>query len=290
VLSLSKHRAQRWSLRQAQAERSVCVDQFSKSIEAVMREAAERAIRPRFQALAAHEISEKAADDFVTVADREAEEILAEGLARLLSEAAIVGEEAAHADAGLLERLSDPLCWIIDPLDGTHNFAHGKPPFGVLVALAENGVATGGWILDALSGRFCHAFAGQGAFVNGERVHARTTGRQPPVAAISLLFADAGRRESLKTHIAPHYAVVDIPRCAAEQYPRLVLGENDVSIFERTYAWDHGAGVLFVNEAGGKAARPDGSPYRVDGHFERGLIAAASPALWDELATRMATI
>ncbi|MFC3174739.1 inositol monophosphatase family protein [Novosphingobium bradum] len=266
------------------------MDSLSRAVEAVMREAAERAILPRFQQLAAHEISEKAADDFVTVADREAEEILAEGLARLLADASIVGEEAVHFDASLLDRLSDPLCWIIDPVDGTHNFAHGKPPFGVLVALAENGVATGGWILDVLSGRFCHALAGQGAFVNGEPVRARTTGIEPPVAAISLLFADPVRREALKTHIAPHYTLADIPRCAAEQYPRIVLGENDVSIFERTYAWDHAAGVLFCNEAGGKAARPDGSLYRVDEHLAPGLLAAASPALWDELAERMAGI
>jgi len=265
-------------------------DSLSRSVEAVMREAAERAIRPRYQVLSAHEIDEKAADDFVTVADREAEDILAEGLARLLPEATIIGEEASHADPALLGRLGDPLCWIIDPLDGTHNFAHGKPPFGVLVALAENGVATGGWILDVLSGRFCHALAGNGAFVGGEAVRARTTGIEPPVAAISLLFADPARREGLKTHIAPHYTLADIPRCAAEQYPRIVLGENDLSIFERTYAWDHAAGVLFVNEAGGKAARPDGSAYRVDGHFVPGLLAAASPRLWDQLAERMASL
>ena len=264
------------------------MDELSQGVAAIMREAADKAIRPRYQSLAAHEITEKAADDLVTVADREAEEILAEGLARLLPEASIVGEEAVHFDASVLNRLSDPLCWIIDPVDGTHNFAHGKPPFGVLVALAENGVATGGWILDVLSGRFCYAIAGKGAWVNGEPVRARTTGREPPVAAISLLFADPARREALRTQIAPHYTLADIPRCAAEQYPRIVLGENDVSIFERTYAWDHAAGVLFLNEAGGKAARPDGSPYRVDEHFAPGLLAAASPALWDELAGRMA--
>jgi fructose-1,6-bisphosphatase/inositol monophosphatase family enzyme len=56
-----------------------------------------------------------------------------------------------------------------------------------------------------------------------------------------------------------------------------VLGVNDLSIFERTLAWDHAAGVLFVNEAGGKAARPDGSPYLLDRHLEPGLIAAATP-------------
>jgi fructose-1,6-bisphosphatase/inositol monophosphatase family enzyme len=63
---------------------------------------------------------------------------------------------------------------------------------------------------------------------------------------------------------------------------------NDVSIFERTLAWDHAAGVLFVNEAGGKAARPDGRPYRVDQVGQKGLIAASSAALFDAMAERLA--
>jgi fructose-1,6-bisphosphatase/inositol monophosphatase family enzyme len=121
-------------------------------------------------------------------------------------------------------------------------------------------------------------------------VLARPSGKQPPIAAISLVFADPARREALKTHIAPHYTLVDIPRCAAEQYPRIVLGTNDITIFERTLAWDHAAGVLLLNEAGGKVARPDGRPYRVDEHLQPGLIGAASPTLWDELAGRMAAL
>ena len=263
---------------------------LTPAVLAVMQEAAQRAILPRYQALAAHEVDAKAADDVVTVADREAELILAEGLARLLGEATIVGEEAAHADPALLERLGDALCWIIDPVDGTNNYAAGKPPFGIMVALAEAGETRAGWIYDPLSGRLCHAHRGGGAFVDGEQVSARSTGSVPPVAAISLVFMDQTRREAMKAHIAPHYALVDIPRCAAEQYPRLVLGVNDVSIFERTLAWDHAAGVLFVNEAGGKAARPDGRPYRVNEAHLPGLIGAASPVLWDKLAARLASL
>jgi fructose-1,6-bisphosphatase/inositol monophosphatase family enzyme len=265
-------------------------DALTREVHAVMQLAAERAILPHYQQLAAHQIVEKAADDVVTVADGEAEAILAEGLARLLPEATIVGEEATHADPSLNDRLGDALCWIVDPLDGTNNFAAGKPPFGLLVALAEAGETIAGWIFDPLSGRFCHAERGKGAFVDGERIFARTTGAQPPIAAISLVFADPARRAALKAHIAPHYTCVDIPRCAAEQWPRLALGINDVSIFERTLAWDHAPGVLFLNEAGGKAARPDGSPYRVDEHLLPGLLGAASPALWDQLAVRMAAL
>jgi fructose-1,6-bisphosphatase/inositol monophosphatase family enzyme len=264
-------------------------DSLTEAVYGVMHDAATRAIAPRYQTLNAADIIEKATDDLVTIADKESEAILAEGLARILPEAAIVGEEAAHADASVLDRLSSDLCWIIDPLDGTNNFAAGKPPFGVLIALSQGGETIGGWIYDVLSGRFCHARLGEGAYVNGERITARTTGHTPPIAAVSVLFADPERRAALLSGIAPHYTMVDIPRCAAEQYPRLALGVNDLSVFERTLAWDHAAGVLFLNEAGGKAAREDGSAYRVD-DGRRGLIAAANPALWDDLATRMAAL
>jgi fructose-1,6-bisphosphatase/inositol monophosphatase family enzyme len=264
------------------------MDALTRSVSGIMQDAANRAILPRYQSLAAHEIDAKAADDLVTVADKEAELMLAEGLARLLPEAAIVGEEAAHADPSLLDKLGAALCWIIDPLDGTNNYAAGRPPFGILIALAEAGETVAGWIYDPLSGRLCHARRGHGAWIGEERIVARSTGAQPPVAAISMLFMDPERRAAMKARIAPHYSLVDIPRCAAEQYPRLVLGVNDCSIFERTLAWDHAAGALFLNEAGGKAARPDGRPYRVDEAHLPGLIGAASPALWDELAERLA--
>lgn len=209
--------------------------------------------------------------------------MLRERLAALDSAAAFVGEEAAHADPAVLGFLGGD-CWIVDPLDGTRNFAAGRSPFGVIVARTTGGEAVSGWIYDCISGRFYHAHYGEGAFIDGEPVKAVATGRSPPVAAISLIFASEARRQQLKAHVAPHYRLVDIPYCAAEQYPRLALGINDVSIFERTLAWDHAAGVLWLSEAGGRAARPDGSAYRVDENARSGLLAAASPALWDELA------
>lgn len=252
-------------------------------ILSMMRFVSERAIMPRWRNLAEHEIEEKAKDDIVTVVDREVEEYLSEALSRLQPGVAVVGEEAVHADPAVTDHLSGP-CWIIDPLDGTNNFAAGRAPFGILLARSEGGVTQSGWIYDCLTGRFCMAHCGQGAWVNGERVQAQASGAAPPIAAISLIFMDESQREEVKRHIAPHYALVDIPRCAAEQYPRLALGQNDVSIFERTLAWDHAAGVLWLNEAGGMAARPDGSPYRVDEWDRKGLIGAASPELWENLA------
>ena len=258
-----------------------------EAMHTLLRDVTGKVILPRYQKLADDEITAKAADDVVTIADQESEDMLAEGLAKI-ADLPVVGEEASFADAAVQDRLAGD-CWIVDPLDGTRNFAQGKPPFGILIAMASGGEAHTGWIYDCLTDRFCVAHRGKGAFVNGEKIVARPTGETPPLAAISLIFMDNARREAVKAAIAD-YRQVDIPYCAAEQYPRLALGVNDVSIFERTLAWDHAAGVLWLNEAGGKAARPDGSPYRVDEWARKGLIGAASPALWDELAERLAGV
>ncbi len=255
-------------------------------IRDLMRFAAQKSMLPRFRNLAAGEVEMKGADDPVTIVDREVEAFLTEALTKLAPGVAVVGEEAVHADKSVLDHLSGQ-CWIIDPLDGTANFAEGKEPFGIIVALADAGEAVAGWIYDPNKDRFCHARRGEGAFVSGERIAARTTGQQPPVTAVSRIFLTPDQSAMVDAKLAAHYTLVDIPRCAAEQYPRLALGENDVSSFKRTLAWDHAAGVLWLNEAGGKAARLDGTEYRVDQHDKPGLVGASSPAIWDAFVARV---
>ncbi len=255
-------------------------------IRDLMRFAARNSMLPRFRALADDEIEMKGEDDPVTIVDREVEAFLTEALTKLAPGVAVVGEEAVAADKTVLDRLSEQ-CWIIDPLDGTANFTEGKAPFGIIIALADAGKAVAGWIYDPSSDRLCHAKAGGGAFMNGDRITARTTGEKQPVAAISRIFLTPEQEAMVDAKLAPHYSLVDIPRCAAEQYPRLALGENDVSSFKRTLAWDHAAGVLWLNEAGGRAARIDGSEYRVDESDKPGLVGASSPAIWDAFVERV---
>ena len=250
-------------------------------VSALIRQVARDIVLPRFRNLRAEDISEKTKDDFVTIADQESEVMLSEGLTHILPDAGLVGEEAAAADPDILLQAANGLKWIIDPVDGTNNFASGTAPFGILVALSDNGETLAGWLYDPLSDRMCHAVAAGGAFVHDERVTARETGGILPIAAIPAhRVSDEGRTEIIDSARAD-FSCVDIPRCCAEQYPRLVLGENDVALFERSYPWDHAAGILFLEEAGGKAARRDGARYRV-GDTRRGLIAASSPRMWDK--------
>ena len=259
-------------------------DTLSTAVASLMRRVAHDIVLPRFRHLTADQVEEKSPGDLVTVADREAEVALAEGLLPLVPGSRVVGEEGVAADAGLLEGLDSGTAWIVDPIDGTGNFAAGRAPFGVMVALCVDGEVRAGWLLDPLTDRLCHARVGEGAWLNGEPVRARESGAPLPIAGLATSFLSTDERARLEGRAAGHLTVVPIPRCAAEQYPRLVLGENDLSVFERTLPWDHAPGALFLSEAGGRIARRDGSPYRIwDGRT--GLLGASSPAMWDRGAT-----
>lgn len=257
--------------------------ELHEPVIALMRDVARDVIMPRYQNLRAHEISEKAADDLVTIADKESEVRLADGLINILPEAGVIGEEACAADPAILERAGKGLNWIVDPIDGTGNFAAGRPPFGIMIALADEGATLAGWILDPLTGRLCHAILGAGSHIDGERVQARESDDALPVAALAVYFMTPEERADIQRRAEGNFSLADIPRCAAEQYPRLVLGQNDVSVFARTLPWDHAAGTLFLNEAGGCCQRLDGSPYMV-GDLRRGLLGASSPRLWNVAA------
>lgn len=255
-------------------------------VSALMRRVATEIMMPRFRRLTADQVAEKTPGDPVTIVDRESEALLTDALARLLPEARVVGEEAASIMPSTLDGIGSGVVWIIDPLDGTKNFSEGIHPFAIMIGLVIDGTREAGWILDPVTDRMCHAVRGGGAYVNDDRVRSQPTSGALPVAAIALHYLDDARREDLIRRTDDKLALTAIPRCAGEQYPRLVLGQNDIALFERTWPWDHAPGALFLEEAGGRIARPDGQPYRI-GTPGIGAIAAATPALWDVAAAAM---
>jgi fructose-1,6-bisphosphatase/inositol monophosphatase family enzyme len=253
------------------------------AVSTLIRTVATEIVLPRFRNLSAAEISEKSPGDLVTIADKESEIRLSEGLARILPEARIIGEEAYAADPSVMDGINDGLVWLIDPIDGTSNFAEGKSPFGLMIALLTDGERTAGWMYDPITQRMCHAAKGAGAFINDERITARESGGPLPVAALATGFMTPRARADVEQRTAGKFEIVSIPRCAAEQYPRLALGQNDISLFQRSLPWDHAPGALFLEAAGGVILRTDGSPYRV-GDGGSGLIGASSKRMWDRAA------
>lgn len=253
-------------------------------VAAIMRECSESIILAHFRDLSDDQIEEKSPGDLVTVADRESERLLTAKLGELLPAAAILGEEATAADPEVMNRIHEPVCWVIDPIDGTGNFAAGRSPFGILIALVRDGQTEAGWIYDPVTKRLCHAQRGAGAWIDGEATRSKGSGKDKPVIALYTSFMEGKERVRVDAAAAAHFDVVPPPMCAAEQYPLLATGRHDVTIYRRSLPWDHAAGALFLNEAGGKVARFDGTAYRPDQTEMTGMLAAATPELWDMAA------
>ncbi len=252
-------------------------------VTAIIREAAETEILPRFQRLERHEIMEKKTGEIVTAADIEAERRIGRALAALVPGSRVVGEEAASRDPALLDNLQgEGPAWLIDPVDGTSNFAAGSPRFGVIVCFLVDGVPRAGWIHDPVPNVTATAVAGDGAWFGGRRLSSAA-----PVAfermhgMINQSFFPPERRQAVKAR-ARRFAELRSYRCAAHDFLALARGQKHFSLYRRLWPWDHAAGVLILAEAGGFSARLDGLPYRA---YERvqGLLSASDRESWGQL-------
>lgn len=246
-------------------------------------EAAAIEIMPRFRHLAAADIREKSAPgDLVTVADEAMERRLTTALRALLPGSVVIGEEAAAADPAVHDLIAgeEPV-WVVDPLDGTSNFAAGRAAFGVIVALVVQGETRMGWIHDPNAGHTATAESGSGAWLNGERM-----GVTVPESTAALRGAMATKffPPPLREHLNARRSLFKRhrPSHAAGDYVELLRGSLDFSLYQRTLPWDHAAGALLHAEAGGYSARLDGTPYRAV-HRDGGLLVAPDRAVWDYL-------
>jgi fructose-1,6-bisphosphatase/inositol monophosphatase family enzyme len=264
------------------------------AVTALIRSTAETHILPRFRKLAAHEIHEKGpGNGLVTIADIEAERALTPALEKLIPGSLVVGEEAVAHDAAILDRLAgdDPV-WIIDPVDGTMNFTKAIPRFAVIIALVARGVVQAGWIQDPLQGITVVATAGGGAWLNtpGQpRRRLRYGPARPLRDARGAAYARMGDRGRTHDILERSGQVGPIRRInsAGQEYLDLAQGELDYAIYGRTLPWDHAAGVLIHQEAGGVAGfldgrTPDAVPYSPRRHTGL-LLMAANNEIWTAL-------
>jgi fructose-1,6-bisphosphatase/inositol monophosphatase family enzyme len=257
----------------------------SARVARLIAEAAAIEIMPRFRNLAAADIREKSAPgDLVTVADEAMERRLTTALRDLLPGSVVIGEEAAATDPAVHDLIAgdDPV-WVIDPLDGTANFAAGRAAFGVIVALVLHGDTRMGWIHDPNAGHTATAEYGSGAWLNNERL-AVTVPASASASALRGAMATKFFPPPLREHLNARRSLFKRHRQshAAGDYVELVRGRLDFSLYQRTLPWDHAAGALLHAEAGGYSARLDGTPYRPV-HRDGGFLAAPDRAVWDYL-------
>lgn len=221
-------------------------------------------------------VDEKAAFDFVSVADRESEEAIRRFLALASPECGFLGEEGGVV--GSVARV-----WVVDPLDGTTNFVRGFPHFAVSVALMEGGTVLVGAIYDPMRDELFTALRGGGAFVNGRRL--QVSQRQGLDGAFLTTGFPYRMGKALPTYLAIFSQV--FPRACAIRRPgaaSLDLAHTASGIFDAFFEfflspWDLAAGVLLVREAGGLATNLDGG----EDVFAHGNVVAGSPLVQREL-------
>ncbi|MFF7965037.1 inositol monophosphatase family protein [Streptomyces sp. NPDC007903] len=240
----------------------------SADVEEAIRKAAAIEILPRFRRLAEHEVDQKSGPhDLVTDADRLAERRLTEELSALLPGSVVVGEEAVHANPATYDAIrGDAPVWIIDPVDGTRQFVHGNDGFCTLVALAHRGTVLASWTYAPVRDQFATAVRGKGAFLDGERLFAG-----PPVPgrdlAVAVSHPDYTTEEQKRALRALWTDGVAPRSCgsAGLEYLAIARGETDAVAFSWEAAWDHAAGLLLVEEAGGAHLTLTGEPFRITG-------------------------
>ncbi|MGW6923651.1 inositol monophosphatase family protein [Streptomyces sp. NPDC054950] len=261
------------------------IDEFlarhSADVEEAVRKAAAAEIMPRFRQLGAHEVDQKSGPhDLVTDADRNAELYLTRALGALLPGSVVVGEEAVHANPATYEAIQgDAAVWIVDPVDGTRQFVHGDDGFCTLVALVRHGVLLASWTYAPARDQLATAVRGGGAFLDGERLFAG-----PPEPGRDLVVATSHpdyTTDEQKSALLGVWTDGVAPRAcgsAGLEYLAIARGELDATAFSWEAAWDHAAGLLLVEEAGGAHLTLDGGPFRITGGNSLPFTAARDAA------------
>ena len=264
-------------------------DDLLAGLMADLRDTAAAEILPRFRGITADVIRAKTApDDVVTDADTGAERLLGEKLPQRLPGIVMVGEEAVSEDASILDRIgTERLVAIIDPVDGTWNFAHGVPLFGSMISIVSEGRTVAGIIHYPVSGDFLAARPGQGAW----HIGADGTRTRLSVAAPSSIREMHGFvplhmfEPAFQAELAPRllrFARTTTWRCSAFEYRMLATGAMSFCLNAGLSPWDHAAGALIHKEAGGYGALTSGEVYQptmTAGH----LLLAPDKASWDDI-------
>jgi fructose-1,6-bisphosphatase/inositol monophosphatase family enzyme len=257
------------------------------AVTALIEDVAAREIMPRFRALGVADVQQKSGPrDLVTVADVAAEQALTKHLRELDPTAAIIGEEAAAADPECLEVLtgSGPI-WIIDPIDGTINFANGRTGFVTIVAYVRDGETIAGWIHDPVRNLTLTAVRGEGAWCDGQRLE--FGGNVPLERMVGAAYgAIGGLDAAMILRRSGKVAEVANYDCGGIEYIEMLRGKRHFFLSDRSLPWDHAAGVLMVLEAGGMARFLGGANYspRI---FDRQVLIARDPVSWRELGEVM---
>lgn len=228
------------------------------------------------------EVEHKGEVDLVTRADRASEELIVQEIARRFPSHDVLAEERGGGSKG-----ADRPLWIVDPLDGTTNFAHGIPLWSVSIAVTAAGETLAGVVHDPNRGECFTAVRNGGAFLNGKRL--RVSGASVLSDAVLVTGFPYDIRTSLVDNLDHFVAFMKSARAvrrlgsAALDLAWVASGRFDGFWEPKLHPWDVAAGDLLVREAGGQVTRFDGSPFDVFSDEILAAPAALLPAMIDVL-------
>lgn len=220
----------------------------------------------------------KGESDPVTAADLAADDLIRSGIRRVFAKDGILSEESGATDADVM--------WVVDPIDGTHNFSRGIGRFAVSIAVCEGGRPACGVIYDPVADELFSARAGGGAFLNGRAI--RTSAAGVPTGTLievgySAKFGWRSYHAITGRLLEAGFGIRQVGS-AALGLAEVACGRIDGYCEERLESWDVAAASLLVTEAGGRV----NDFFANDGMRRGGPIVASASGLWDELTSASA--
>ncbi|QUX92563.1 inositol monophosphatase [Marinomonas sp. A3A] len=268
----------------------------------IVRRAGQEIVMPSFRQLSAADVETKSSlTDLVTLADKASEAFITDEIQAAFPDWEIVGEEAVAEDPSTTDKIATAdTCVIIDPIDGTWNYAHGSPEFGLILAVVVKGVTRFGLLYDPVNDDWIYANLGEGAFFQRTAMSEKGKHQTPAQAPLALqIHPDAElnldklfgimsvnsytgqKKQDFALKASRFVRINNLPSCPA--YRQIALGHFNFSLTYKMLPWDHAAGVLVHTEAGGICRTLDGqeySPTMLDGE----MLAAQSEQQWQALA------
>jgi fructose-1,6-bisphosphatase/inositol monophosphatase family enzyme len=220
--------------------------------------------------------------DVVTIADKEAEEFIKARIWEIDPNALFIGEESSFKNPQELFLMEqDEPVWIIDPIDGTANFKNGVAKFGTILSCVQKKEIIYGCIYNPITKTLISAEKGSGAWCQGKRLSINTSvSFEDSLAILSLQFFEKEMAEKIAERAFQFLRWQSNFGSVAIDYQSCALSDVQIAVFNFIRVWDHAAGVLIHQEAGGYAAKFDGTPYcPLD--IEGGIILAPDQDIWN---------
>ena len=255
-----------------------------KHVFEIIKTTAKLDIQPKFRKLKDFEITTKTSGEIVTTVDISAEKRLTSELLRLVPGSVVVGEESVSENPLILKKLKeDRPIWIIDPLDGTRNFAKGKECYAIIVAYYHAGATLAGWIYDPVKDIMLSASKGEGARVNDRVVSIPITPKIKYMSGSASQYNSNRLKNSQKNNSIPQHMLRY--GCVGKEYIDLILGILHFAEYGSLKPWDHAAGVLIHAESGGFSGFiPDGVAYKPTSIIKNKFLLSANESDWKSLS------